>query len=194
MRIGLRVLHDAVQSRIVEQYRRARDPKRPNHLLVDDDASAWFAFADLRVEAHDGVPDGPYDPEADRLFVPTTDQLAAVREGSGASDADGFGPVAGAGDAGSDLDPAADTDAAGERATGRDDPADAEPNADSALDPNPDPDPDGLADIDPADLRAGEVDAADLPEYAVQRADPPDIDADPDPDPIDGDADADGAG
>ncbi|MFC6794941.1 hypothetical protein ACFQFH_12175 [Halobaculum halobium] len=214
VRIGLRVLHDAVQDRIVEQYRRARDDSTPNHLLADDAASAWFAFAfadlrgeleaagyemdpdllaavaavnmtvfqevhdrtvsfprdladasdtpffypvyvakpdwwreaetralralvgllesgsspaaaldawavdaagadpdewaavrgvdaervranaekapdpapeaadGLRAEARAGVPDGPYDPETDRLFVPTTDQLAAAREGN----------------------------------------------------------------------------------------------------------------
>ena len=214
VRIGLRVLHDAVQDRVVEQYRRARDDSAPNHLLTDDADSAWFAFAfadlraeleaagyemdadllaavaavnmtvfqevhdrtvsfprdladasdtpffypvyvakpdwwreaetralrsliglleagsspaaaldawsvslagadadewaevrgvsadrvranarkapdpapeaadGLRAEAREGVPDGPYDPETDRLFVPTTDQLAAAREAS----------------------------------------------------------------------------------------------------------------
>ena len=275
VRIGLRVLHDAVQERIVEQYRRARDDSTPNHLLTDDADSAWFAFAfadlraeleaagyemdadllaavaavnmtvfqevhdrtvsfprdladasdtpffypvyvakpewwrevetralrsliglletgsspaaaldawavtladvdpdewaavrgvdsdrvranarkapdpapeaaaGLRAEVRDGVPDGPYDPETDRLFVPTTDQLAAARQ-AGDEDGDERGEETDTGDPTAGTDHTADDD------------------------PEPSSDPDGLADIDPDDLLAGDVEAADLPEYAVQ--------------------------
>ncbi|UIO99702.1 hypothetical protein Hbl1158_14430 [Halobaculum sp. CBA1158] len=270
VRIGLRVLHDAVQDRIVEQYRRARDADSPNHLLIDDADSAWFAFAfadlraeleaagyemdddllaavaavnmtvfqevhdrtvsfprdladasdtpffypvyvgkpdwwreaetralrslvgllesgsspaaaldawavtlagvdaeewarirgvsaervrtnagnapdpapeaadGLRAEARGEVPDGPYDPETDRLFVPTTDQLAAARE----ADADAESEA--------ESEPGAEVD------------ADADTDSRTASDP------DGLAEIDPDEVLAGDVDAADLPEYAVQ--------------------------
>lgn len=297
VRIGLRVLHDAVQARIADQYRRARDDDTPNHLLTDDAASAWFAFAfadlraeleaagyemdadllaavaavnmtvfqevhdrtvsfprsladasdtpffypvyvekpswwreaetrtlrslvgrlesgaspaaamdawavnlaglnpadwasirgvepdrvranaadapdpapeaadGLRAEAREGVPDGPYDPETDRLFVPTTDQLAAARDAADEEDA-----TAVASDESADADDGADSD---EDATAGED-----------------ADPDGLANIDPDDVLAGEVDAADLPEYAVQGDDGP-ADAGSDDDDGDGDDDHD---
>jgi len=314
VRIGLRVLHDAVQSRVDEQYRRARDPDGPNHLLVDDEASAWFAFAfadlraeleaagyevdddllaavaavnmtvfqeghdrtvsfprdladpsdtpffypvyvakpdwwreaetralrslvgllesgsspaaaldawavtlagsdpeewaavrgvdaervrrnaakapdpapeaaaDLRAEARDGVPDGPYDPETDRLFVPTTDQLAAVRGANATTDADDSDAPERAADAA-----AVAGDDAEERRAERDDAAQAPDGKPAGADGDRDPDPDGLAAIDPDDLLAGEVDAADLPEFAVQGTDATAVD----PDPNDGDGDAD---
>ncbi|WP_277554838.1 hypothetical protein [Halobaculum limi] len=280
VRIGLRVLHDAIQGRIADQYRRARNDDTPNHLLTDDASSAWFAFAfadlraeleaagyemdadllaavaavnmtvfqevhdrtvsfprsladasdtpffypvhvekpswwreaetrtlrslvgllesgaspaaamdawavnlagldpadwasirgvepdrvranaadapdpapeaadGLRAEAREGVPDGPYDPETDRLFVPTTDQLAAARDAADEEDA-----TAVASDESADADDGADSD---EDATAVED-----------------ADPDGLAGIDPDDVLAGDVDAADLPEYAVQGDDGP---------------------
>ncbi|SHH46990.1 hypothetical protein [Halobaculum gomorrense] len=322
VRIGLRVLHDAVQDRIVEQYRRARDDATPNHLLTDAAEAAWFAFAfadlrseletagyemdadllaavaavnmtvfqelhdrtvsfprdlagasdtpffypvyvakpdwwreaetralrslvglleagsspaaaldawavtlagadpdewaavrgvdpdrvranaasapdpapeaadGLRAEARDGVPDGPYDPETDRLFVPTTDQLAAAREASEGAGVGGEGTdhVEGRG-----VDPV-DEAGAPERATDRADAntVDADASAESerasdldpGSDPGPDRDPDRLAEIDPADLRSGDIEAADLPEYAVQGGDddtdpPADDDTDP---------------
>jgi len=317
VRIGLRVLHDAVQDRLVEQYRRARDASTPNHLLTDGADAAWFAFAfadlrseleaagyemdadllaavaavnmtvfqevhdrtvsfprdladagdtpffypiyvekpdwwreaetstlrsllgllesgsspaaaldawavetagadpdewaavrgvepdrvrsnaaaapdpapeaadGLRAEARDGVPDGPYDPETDRLFVPTTDQLAAVRE---ADDADDNGDGTGAaGDRGTAEHGERRDDLAGDETT-----AAADPDPDGSVDPDPDasadPDPDRLAEIDPADLRSGDVEAADLPEYAVQGDDDDD-----DPDADDGGRFIDGA-
>ncbi|GAA0206040.1 hypothetical protein [Halobaculum roseum] len=292
VRIGLRVLHDAVRDRIVEQYRRARDDSTPNHLLTDDAESAWFAFAfadlrseleaagyemdadllaavaavnmtvfqevhdrtvsfprdladasdtpffypvyvakpdwwreaetralrslvgllesgsspaaaldawavdaagadpddwadlrgvsaervranaekapdpapeaaaGLRAEARDGVPDGPYDPETDRLFVPTTDQLAAAREAS--EEGDGSGSE-------TDTEESAATDGTDHTDAAGDDP---DPSSDR------DSDPDGLADIDPDDLIAGDIEAADLPEYAVQGSDGDDADSD----------------
>ncbi|MFC7097026.1 hypothetical protein [Halobaculum marinum] len=295
VRIGLRVLHDAVQSRIAEQYRRARDDDTPNHLLTDDAASAWFAFAfadlraeleaagyemdadllaavaavnmtvfqevhdrtvsfpraladrsdtpffypvyvekpdwwreaetrtlrslvglldagsspaaaldawavnlagmdadewaavrgvepdrvrsnaadapdpapeaadGLRAEAREGVPDGPYDPATDRLFVPTTDQLAAAREAEAqAGDDTEADPDPGVDEA---TDP--DVDVKADPATDPDTDADADPEAG----PDTDPDPDRLSDIDPEDLLAGDVDVADLPEFAVQGGD-----------------------
>ncbi|QZP36291.1 hypothetical protein [Halobaculum magnesiiphilum] len=293
VRIGLRVLHDAVQDRIVEQYRRARDDSTPNHLLTDDAESAWFAFAfadlraeleaagyemdadllaavaavnmtvfqevhdrtvsfprnladasdtpffypvyvakpdwwreaetralrslvgllesgsspaaaldawavdaagadpdewadlrgvsaervranaekapdpapeaadGLRAEAREGVPDGPYDPETDRLFVPTTDQLAAAREASEEDEGEGSNEA--------DTEDSVGTDH-----------IDAGDDSGPTPDPDSDPDPDGLADIDPDDLLAGEVEAADLPEYAVQGSDGDDADSDAD--------------
>jgi len=288
VRIGLRVLHDAVQDRVVEQYRRARDDSAPNHLLTDDADSAWFAFAfadlraeleaagyemdadllaavaavnmtvfqevhdrtvsfprdladasdtpffypvyvakpdwwreaetralrsliglleagsspaaaldawavslagadadewaevrgvsadrvranarkapdpapeaadGLRAEAREGVPDGPYDPETDRLFVPTTDQLAAAREAS-----DGHEGRTDEADAEAvERNGGIDGDADG---NDTDEPA---PGDDAAA-----PDPDRLAEIDPGDLLSGDIEAADLPEYAVQGSD-----------------------
>ncbi|WP_435062063.1 hypothetical protein [Halobaculum sp. EA56] len=310
VRIGLRVLHDAVRDRVVEQYRRAREDDSPNHLLTDDASSAWFAFAfadlrseleaagyemdpdllaavaavnmtvfqevhdrtvsfprdladasdtpffypvyvekpgwwreaetralrslvgllesgsspaaaldawavtlagadpdewarvrgvsadrvrrnaeqapdpapeaadGLRAEARGEVPDGPYDPETDRLFVPTTDQLAAAREAEAEAEAEAN---------------AVAEQEAGTRSGGGEE---AEPDADpdDPDDPNsdPDPDPDGLADIGPDDLLAGDVEAADLQEYAVQGGDGPG-DAGPEgtADDADGDADPD---
>ncbi|WP_348607162.1 hypothetical protein [Halobaculum rarum] len=301
VRIGLRVLHDAIQDRVVEQYRRARDDSTPNHLLIDDADAAWFAFAfadlrseleaagyemdadllaavaavnmtvfqevhdrtvsfprdladagdtpffypvyvekpdwwreaetrtlrsligllesgsspaaaldawavdaagvdpddwaavrgvdpdrvranaaaapdpapeaadGLRAEAREGVPDGPYDPGTDRLFVPTTDQLAAARE---ASDGD-----EGRTDDAEAVEPSGETDgdAAG------DDTDDSDPGGDTATS-----DPDRLAEIDPDDLLSGDIEAADLPEYAVQGTDDTDPDVDDDGRFIDG--------
>ncbi|MFC6786612.1 hypothetical protein [Halobaculum halobium] len=309
VRIGLRVLHDAVQDRIVEQYRRARDDSTPNHLLADDAASAWFAFAfadlrgeleaagyemdpdllaavaavnmtvfqevhdrtvsfprdladasdtpffypvyvakpdwwreaetralralvgllesgsspaaaldawavdaagadpdewaavrgvdaervranaekapdpapeaadGLRAEARAGVPDGPYDPETDRLFVPTTDQLAAAREGNeeAANDVEG-----------SDSDRERDASSGNDASTREPETAaaaDAPPEQEQHTDPEQEQhaDPDRLAALDPADLRSGDVEPADLPAYAVQGGDgddaAPDADA-----------------
>ncbi|MXR40141.1 hypothetical protein GRX01_02045 [Halobaculum sp. WSA2] len=308
VRIGLRVLHDAVQDRLVEQYRRARDDATPNHLLTDDADAAWFAFAfadlrseleaagyemdadllaavaavnmtvfqevhdrtvsfprdladasdtpffypvyvekpdwwrevetstlrsligllesgsspaaaldawavdaagadpdewaavrgvdpdrvrsnaaaapdpapeaadGLRAEARDGVPDGPYDPETDRLFVPTTDQLAAVREADEGPNGDGAGTDDGEG-AGHEDERG---DLAGDDTITADSDPDQDPDAATESDPrsNPDPDPDQLAEIDPADLLSGDVEAADLPEYAVQGDDDPGADVD----------------
>ncbi|MFC7070431.1 hypothetical protein [Halobaculum lipolyticum] len=299
VRIGLRVLHDAVQSRVDEQYRRARDDDTPNHLLTDDAGSAWFAFAfaDLRAEletagyemdadllaavaavnmtvfqevhdrtvsfpreladrsdtpffypvyvekpdwwreaetralrslvgllesgsspaaaldawavnaagvdpaewaavrgvepdrvranaesapdpapeAADGlraerreeVPDGPYDPATDRLFVPTTDQLAAAREAEAEAAVEGAaGETAAATADGAESDPVDGSDPAETAGT-----VDVDPTVDPGGDPDPggdESDPDRLGDIDPADILAGDVDVADLPEYAVQ--------------------------
>ncbi|QZX98243.1 hypothetical protein [Halobaculum rubrum] len=322
VRIGLRVLHDAVQERLVEQYRRARDEATPNHLLTDGAESAWFAFAfadlrseleaagyemdadllaavaavnmtvfqevydrtvsfprdladasdtpffypiyvekpdwwresetstlrsligllesgsspaaaldawavdaagadpdewaavrgvdpdrvrsnaaaapdpapeaadGLRAEARDGVPDGPYDPETDRLFVPTTDQLATAREvradDEGRTDeavepnGDTDSPDAGSDTADPDTAGDADGNAAGDD-TDDSDPDDSDPGDDTTVS-----DPDRLAEIDPDDLLSGDIEAADLPEYAVQGSDDTDSDGDEDGRFIDG--------
>lgn len=307
VRIGLRVLHDAVQSRIDEQYRRARDDDTPNHLLTDDAGSAWFAFAfadlraeletagyemdadllaavaavnmtvfqevhdrtvsfpraladrsdtpffypvyvekpdwwreaetrtlrslvgllesgsspaaaldawavnsagvdagewaavrgvepdrvrdnaesapdpapeaadGLRAERREAVPDGPYDPATDRLFVPTTDQLAAAREAEAKAEAMAeTGTEAAAATADSDGAAAATTaDDPESEPADEPDPADTAgitdvaPGGDSER-AGDETDPDRLGDIDPEDILAGDVDVADLPEYAVQ--------------------------
>jgi hypothetical protein len=304
VRIGLRVLHDAVQDRIAEQYRRARDDATPNHLLTDDAESAWFAFAfadlrseleaagyemdpdllaavaavnmtvfqevhdrtvsfprdladasdtplfypvsaakpdwwreaetralrslvgllesgsspaaaldawavtaagvdpdewaairgvdpervrrnadgapdpapetaaGLRAEARDGVPGGPYDPETDRLFVPTTDQLAAAREARAGTDSDGER----ADNDGERGDHGSGDPSPPERATDAAADVSPKPERESESDSEPDPDPERLADIDPANLRAGDIQAADLPDYAVQGGDGDDTD------------------
>ena len=120
----------------------------------------------LRAERRDGVPDGPYDPETDRLFVPTTDQLAAARDAEAAVDAPDAPEPSGSPDSPtlaepSDPPPAAEEDA--------DDPSQGEaaaPGAEDGADAGGDPD--RLGDIDPEDILAGTVDVADLPEYAVQ--------------------------
>ncbi|MFC7135685.1 hypothetical protein [Halobaculum litoreum] len=78
VRIGLRVLHDAVQSRIDEQYRRARDDDAPNHLLADDADSAWFAFAfaDLRAE----LEAAGYEMDADLLAAVAAVNMTVFQE------------------------------------------------------------------------------------------------------------------